>query len=98
MIDWGFTPHIYIFLSLSLSLSECISYEGQDFTACTLHLNVSWFIISGRAGGVGGGGGEGEGRNFYRDGNFVRICISTTPIGAPIYIFPPGGNTPLFHH
>ena len=32
-------------------------------------------------------GRGGEGVHLYRDGNLARICISITPIGAPIYIW-----------
>ena len=47
-------------------------------------------------------GHEGDGRpgrHLYRGGNFARKCISTIPIGAPIYIWPwaaiPPPATPL---
>ena len=33
------------------------------------------------------GGGRPR-RHLYKDGKFTRICISTTPIGAPIYSWP----------
>ena len=36
----------------------------------------------------GGGGGVRPDRHLFRGGNFARQCISTTPIGAPIYIWP----------
>ena len=39
-------------------------------------------------------GGEGGGQHLYKGSSFARKCISTTPIGVPIYISPPGGNTP----
>ena len=49
--------------------------------------------------------GWGGGRLLYRGGNFACRCISTTPIGAPIYIWPrqaihpspPVYETTLFH-
>ena len=65
-VDWwliGALRRIYIYISFSPSLFLSLNaflMKDQDFTACTLHLNVSWFIISGRAGG-GGGGGAGRG-------------------------------------
>ena len=38
---------------------------------------------------VWGGGGCGRlGRYYYRGGSFAGKCISTTPIGALIYILP----------
>ena len=40
------------------------------------------------------GGGGPSGRHLYRGGNFTRKCISTTPIGAPIYIWPRTGIPP----
>ena len=40
-----------------------------------------------RSGGARGVGGGEEG-GLYRGGNFARKCISTTPVGAPIYIWP----------
>ena len=41
--------------------------------------------------------GEGIEGQLYRGSNFAHKCISTTPIGAPIYIYlAPGGNTPCF--
>ena len=35
------------------------------------------------------------GRHLYRGSNFARKSISTTPIGAPMYIFGPGRQYPL---
>ena len=43
---------------------------------CTLQ----WRSKGGRAEGGGG-------RHLHRDGYFARKCISTTPIGVPIYIY-----------
>ena len=37
---------------------------------------------------LSGGTKGGPGRHLYRGGNFARKCISTTPIGASIYIWP----------
>ena len=54
------------------------------------------------SGGANGGGGIEEGcrpgRLLYRDGNFAYKCISTTPKGAPIYIFGPGRQYRLPRH
>ena len=36
---------------------------------------------------ISSGGAKG-GRDIYRDGNFARKRISTSPVGAPIYIWP----------
>ena len=44
-----------------------------------------------RSKGAGGGGAEGH---LFRGGNFARKCISTTPIGAPIYILPQAAIPP----
>ena len=41
--------------------------------------------------------GEGARGHLYRGANFVRKCMSATPLGPPIYIYiylAPGGNTP----
>ena len=48
-----------------------------------------WFYIYLVSGGAKGGDGGGRPRrHIYRGGNFARKFISTTPIGAPIYIWP----------
>ena len=41
-----------------------------------------------------GGGGWGTSGHLYRGGNFARKCISTTPIGASIYICSPAAIPP----
>ena len=37
---------------------------------------------------LGSGGAKVRGQHLYRGGSFARKCISTTPIGEPIYIWP----------
>ena len=37
---------------------------------------------------------RGRGRHLNRGGNFARKCISITPIGAPIYIWPKAAIPP----
>ena len=51
------------------------------FYDCSRFLRIQWR-------GKGGGGEEAIVPLLYRGGNFERKCISTTPIGAPIYIWP----------
>ena len=42
-----------------------------------------------------GGGGVGRlRRHLYMGSSFARKCISTTQIGAPIYIWPPAAIPP----
>ena len=52
---------------------------------------LGWLMNKSSGGANGGGGGQVSGsprRHLYRGGNFAHKYISTTPIGAPIYICP----------
>ena len=53
------------------------------------------------SGGAKGAVAEGvgrPGRHLYRGNNFARRCISTIPIGAPIYIWRLAAISPLLRH